>query len=127
VIKAIFKERADRPLAEGIISHRRNAKKALVGFEVSGHAGYADSGEDIVCAAVSSAVQLSANALTDIIPAKADVRVKENLVALTITESIADERVNYAAQAILEALWLNLKEISKQYRGTIRLTVMEEK
>ena len=41
---------------------RRNGRTA--GFSVSGHAGYADSGKDIVCAAVSSAVQLTANGIT---------------------------------------------------------------
>ena len=30
----------------------------IVGFEVSGHSGYADAGEDIVCAAVTSAIRL---------------------------------------------------------------------
>ena len=31
------------------------------GFRISGHAGYEDSGKDIVCAAVTSAMQLTAN------------------------------------------------------------------
>ena len=126
MIKAIFKERADKPIAKGVTSHRRNAKKALVGFELSGHAGYADSGEDIVCAAVTSAVQFSANALTDIVSAKVDVRVEENLIALAVKD-IADERTECCAQAILEALWLHLKILSEQYRGPIRRTVMEDK
>ncbi|MBR5587025.1 MAG: ribosomal-processing cysteine protease Prp [Clostridia bacterium] len=30
----------------------------IVGFSVSGHAGYAEEGEDIVCAAVSASVQM---------------------------------------------------------------------
>ena len=30
----------------------------IVGFEVSGHSGYADAGEDIVCAAVSATVSI---------------------------------------------------------------------
>ena len=30
----------------------------IIGFEVSGHSGYADAGEDIVCAAITSAVRL---------------------------------------------------------------------
>ncbi len=37
----------------------------IIGFSVKGHAEFADEGEDIVCASVSSAVQLVANAITD--------------------------------------------------------------
>jgi len=126
VIKAIFKERLDRPAA-GLQIHRRHTQKRLVGFEVSGHAGYADSGEDIVCAAVTSAVQFSANAITDVVLANAEVIVDENLVGLILSDDPADARTQYGAQAILEALYLHLKDLSEQYRGTIRITVMEEK
>ena len=35
------------------------------GFRVKGHAGYAESGQDIVCAAVTSACMLAANIITD--------------------------------------------------------------
>ena len=39
----------------------------LVGFVMEGHAGYADPGEDIVCAAVSSVAYMTANTITEII------------------------------------------------------------
>ena len=38
---------------------------AYVGFKFKGHAGYDDFGNDIVCASVSSAVQLTANTITE--------------------------------------------------------------
>ncbi|MFQ8600843.1 MAG: ribosomal-processing cysteine protease Prp [Oscillospiraceae bacterium] len=44
------------------------------GFEISGHAGYAGHGRDIVCASVSSAVMLTANAVTEVAGIDADVR-----------------------------------------------------
>ena len=37
----------------------------IVGFEVKGHSGYAPQGEDIVCAAVTSAVRLTECAIND--------------------------------------------------------------
>ena len=37
----------------------------VVGFRVTGHAGYAESGSDIVCAGVTTAVQLVANGITE--------------------------------------------------------------
>ena len=42
------------------------ASGMINGFVVSGHSGYSGSGSDIVCAAVSSAVLMAANTLTDV-------------------------------------------------------------
>ncbi len=41
----------------------RNRKHHICGFEVSGHAGYAEEGQDIVCAAVTVLVLNTVNAL----------------------------------------------------------------
>ncbi len=49
----------------------------ISGFEICGHSGYADSGEDIVCSAVSSAVYLVANTITDVIRLQTDVEIDE--------------------------------------------------
>ena len=39
----------------------------IVSFEVRGHSGYAEEGEDIVCAAVSSAVNLGNATVNDVL------------------------------------------------------------
>ena len=114
MINAVFKE-------------SQSAPKRMTGFEISGHAGYADKGRDIVCAAVTSAVQLSANAITEIAAVDADVRAEGNLVALTLPDKTGGEGAEYAAQVILKALLLHLETLAEQYRGTIRITVMEVK
>ena len=41
----------------------RNFENECVGFDVSGHAGYAEEGEDIVCAAISILVINTMNAI----------------------------------------------------------------
>lgn len=41
----------------------QNMKKECVGFKLSGHAGYAEAGQDIVCAAASVLVINTVNAL----------------------------------------------------------------
>ena len=45
----------------------KNQKNFFSGFSLSGHAGMGEYGKDIVCAAVSSAVYMVINTLTDII------------------------------------------------------------
>ena len=47
----------------------------IVSFEVRGHSGYAEEGEDIVCAAVSSAVNLVNATVNDVLGLAAAVRI----------------------------------------------------
>ena len=53
----------------------------IVGFEVSGHSGYADAGEDIVCAAVTSAIRLVEATVNDVMGLCAAVKVNERETA----------------------------------------------
>ena len=54
----------------------------IVGFRVKGHAGFAESGQDIVCASVTSAVQMAANGLTECAGLPADLSVHEGDISL---------------------------------------------
>ena len=87
------------------------------GFSVKGHSGYASAGQDIVCSAVSSAVMLTANTLTDFLNSEAKVEVYEDSVLLY------DDGTNEAGQAVLAALYQHLKSISAQYPKNIKVTV----
>lgn len=92
----------------------------LTGFTVSGHAGYADAGEDIVCAAVSSAVQLTANGITEILRVKARVTAKGDTVSLKM-DSLPSED----AEAFLKALCLHLEVLAEDYPKNVKLTCTE--
>ena len=56
----------------------------IVGFEVKGHSGYAPQGEDIVCAAVTSAVRLTECAVNDVLGLGASVKVRESDASITM-------------------------------------------
>ena len=47
--------------------------RRITGFTVQGHSGYASEGEDIVCAAVTSAVRLAECAVNDVLGLEAPV------------------------------------------------------
>jgi len=96
---------------------KRNGK--LCGFCIKGHAGFADSGEDIACASVSSAVQLVANTITECFKIKADVDVFGNKIQLVMPHS--DEN----AEKVLDGLYLHLTLISEDYEGTLKITTSE--
>ena len=89
--------------------------RQLKGFEISGHAMYAESGSDIVCASVSSAAYMAANTITDVIGADADAVAGDGTMSVTLNQP------NEQAQAVLRGLELHLTELSKQYPQNIKL------
>jgi uncharacterized protein YsxB (DUF464 family) len=91
----------------------------LIGFSVSGHAGYADSGQDIVCAAVTSAVEMTSNGITEIAREKATVNVNENEVQLKVEKSSAENAL------LLQSMRLQLELLQEQFPKNIRIQDME--
>ena len=89
--------------------------RQLHGFEISGHAMFAESGKDVVCAAVSSAAYMAANTITDVIGADADAKAGDGAMSVTLNQA------NEQAQAVLRGLELHLTELSKQYPENIKI------
>ena len=56
----------------------------IVGFEIKGHTGHAPAGEDIVCAAVTSAVRLTECTINDVLGLEAAVKVREKDASITL-------------------------------------------
>ena len=89
--------------------------KQLTGFEIKGHAMFAESGRDVVCAAVSSAAYMAANTITEIIGAKADASADDGMMRVILSQS--DEQT----ETVLRGLELHLTELSKQYPENIKI------
>ena len=77
------------------------------GFSVSGHSGYAEEGSDIVCAAVSSAVQFAECTINDVLGNHANVKMNQDepRVTLTLPAACDDED---AVQAVLTGFMLTM-------------------
>jgi uncharacterized protein YsxB (DUF464 family) len=88
------------------------------GFDIFGHADFAAKGYDIVCACVSSAVQMTANTITEVIKAGALVGKSGGKITLRLISSGEKEKTD-AACAVIKGLRLHLSVLSEQYRGTI--------
>ncbi|MBE6853062.1 MAG: ribosomal-processing cysteine protease Prp [Ruminococcus sp.] len=89
------------------------------GFRVSGHAGYAEYGQDIVCASVSSAVQLTANLITETFAVKADASAVDDTVTLEVAE-ICEE-----ATLLIDGLKMHLELLSEEFENTIITKISE--
>lgn len=82
------------------------------GFRVSGHAGFAPAGQDIVCAAVSSAVRLTEGLLSSM-DAEYTARIdrEKNAVELRTHE-----------RTVLDAFARLMRELSEEYPEYIQVT-----
>ena len=88
---------------------------ALCGFTMKGHAGAADCGHDIVCAAVSSAAYMAANTLTEICRCGAVAEAEEGYMRVTVEDTAS-------AADILNGLRLHLDGLREQYPDCIKIT-----
>lgn len=91
------------------------AKDTILGFTLDGHAGAGVRGEDIVCAAVSSAAYMAANTVIEIIGATANVTVRDGYMQVMLTDKIAD------CQDILSGFQLHLQAMQEQYPKRVHL------
>lgn len=97
----------------------RRSRDGFCGVEISGHAEFAESGQDIVCASVTSALQLTVNGITEVLLVPAQVVVEENRITLKL------EEFHTVASQFLAALHLHLELLAQEYTENLQLTILE--
>ena len=92
----------------------------ITGFTVSGHSGYAEAGQDIVCAAISAIVTMAEATINDVCGAKAKIRVKEEDARITLTlPAVCEEEES--VQAVLAGMLLTLCNFRDDYPDYIEV------
>ena len=93
----------------------------VLGFSMEGHAEYGEAGEDIVCAAVSSAAYLVVNTLTDVrhVP-PLSLRVDEGQMFFRI-----EPKDEPRCRELLQGFKLHLQSLEEQYPSALRVAYME--
>ena len=89
------------------------------GFLISGHSNFAESGEDIVCASVSSVAYMVANTITEILKVNAKIDVNDGRMKL-----IVNKEQRHITKDILLGLKLHLEGLEEQYPEFLE-TLME--
>ena len=102
----------------------KNTKHQTVGFRTCGHAGYAEEGQDIVCAAISILVINTMNAI------EAFTNDKTSLVSDEVSGEIdflVKGNPSKEAQLLLDAMLLGLQDMADDeiYRNYMDLTYEE--
>lgn len=92
----------------------------MTGFCVRGHASSAScAGEDIVCAAISSAAYLAANTLTARLGTSAAIQVKSGFFSLFVQEK------SDTASLLLWGLSDHLMALSRQYPQQLQVKILQ--
>ena len=94
----------------------RRDDQGVCGLTVKGHAGYAKSGSDIVCAAASVLITTCANALQSVASVTPLLKVTEKpaLIAVDLPEGLSLEQ-SHDARIILETVLQGFKDVAAQY------------
>ena len=92
----------------------------ITGFSVSGHSGYAESGADIICAAISAVVTMAEATINDVCGAKAKVRVKDEQARITLTLPTSCDEED-SVQAVLAGMMLTLCSLRDDYPDYIEV------
>lgn len=93
----------------------------VTGFRVAGHSDYAQAGSDIVCAAVSSAVYMTINTVTDVLGVSPTaMRVEEGEAFFRVTQ-----KEEPLCRDLFSGLRIHLKALEEQYPQNMKVSYLE--
>ena len=91
------------------------------GFEEQGHTGFAESGEDILCAALSSMTMLIINAIEVTYDSRVDYTIDEKTTDIRLIAKSAlpqyesDARKQFAISGLIQAYFYQLMDLVEDY------------
>lgn len=92
------------------------------GYVIQGHSGMAESGHDVVCAAVSVLTQTAILGLDAYLLQKPDWKIDDNgYLECWLPDDLPDEQ-RRSAQIIIHTMELGLKSIEKEYRKFLKVS-----
>lgn len=97
----------------------------ITGFEVKGHAGHGEFGNDIVCSAISMLTQTALLGLEKVAEVTVKYDMKDGYLLCQIVH-IPSELADIKSTAILETMYEGLANIEITYRKHMRLLDKEE-
>ena len=94
----------------------------ITGFEVKGHSGYGSAGEDIVCAAITSAVRLVETTVNDVLGLAASVKIRERDASISLRlPGGLDETTEEVCQSLMTGLMVYFTQLHDEYPDNIEV------
>ena len=88
----------------------------IVAFECKGHAGFAEAGQDIVCAAASILTTTCVNALETVAGVKPEATAESGLMLISLPRDAGHD-----AQVILKSMRQGLSDLREEYPEYLQL------
>ncbi len=96
------------------------SKSHILGFEISGHSGYAEEGSDIVCSAISSISQMAVVGIKDVLKIGAFVEISNGYLKLNLSQKDAE---NESVTVLLKSFEKSARGIVKEYGNYVKMEV----
>ena len=102
------------------------------GFEEQGHSGFASSGDDILCSAISAMTMLVINAIETVYDSEADYEIDEETADVRLSAPGAlpnlekDEKKRYAISGLIMAYYYQLNDLVEEYYDYLEVEVIEK-
>ena len=103
------------------------------GFEEQGHTGYGESGEDILCSALSAMTMLIINAIEVTYGCNVDYSIDEKTTDIRLIAKSAlpkfekDEKKQYAVSGLIQAYFYQLMDLTEEYYDYLDVKEVERK
>ena len=103
------------------------------GFEEQGHTGYGESGEDILCSALSSMTMLLINAIEVSYDCVVDYTIDEKTTDIRVIAKSAlpkyekDEKKQFAVSGLIQAYFYQLMDLVEEYYDYLDVKEIERK
>jgi uncharacterized protein YsxB (DUF464 family) len=102
------------------------------GFEENGHTGYGESGEDILCSALSSMTMLIINAIEVSYASDVQYTIDEKTTDIKLICKSAlpkyekDEKKQYAVSGLIQAYFFQLMDLVEEYYDYLDISEVEK-
>ena len=101
------------------------------GFKESGHTGFGESGDDILCAAISAMTMLIINTIEISYSSNVDYTIDEETTDVTLKvlaafpEYEADECKRFAISGLIQGYYYQLNDLIEDYYDFLEVDVIE--
>ena len=108
------------------------SKGHYYGFEERGHTGYGESGDDVLCAALSAMTMLIINTIEVSYASDVDYTIDEKTTDIKVIARQAlkefeeDECKRYAISGLIQAYYYQLNDLIEEYYEFLEVDVVEE-
>ena len=102
------------------------------GFEETGHTGFGESGDDILCSALSAMTMLIINTIVISYAQEVDYEVDEGATRIsvkcmaTLPDYSADEKAQYAISGLFQGYFFQLNDLVEEYYDFLEVEEVDD-